>query len=44
MARLDGGMGYRTPQAREKARERAKMLRARKEKKPHVEVTFEYVE
>ena len=44
MARLDGCMGYRTPQAREKARERAKMLRARKEKKPRVEVTFEYVE
>ena len=44
MARLDGCMGYRTPQTREKARERAKMLRARKEKKPRVEVTFEYVE
>ena len=44
MARQDGCMGYRTPQTREKARERAKMLRARKEKKPRVEVTFEYVE
>ena len=44
MARLDGCMGYRTPQTREKARERAKMLRARKEKKSRVEVTFEYVE
>ena len=44
MARLDGCMGYRTPQTKEKARERAKMLRARKEKKPRVEVTFEYVE
>ena len=44
MARLDGCMGYRTPQTREKARERAKMLRARKEKTPRVEVTFEYVE
>ena len=44
MARLDGCMGYRTPQTKEKALERAKMLRARKEKKPHVEVTFEYVE
>ena len=44
MARLDGCMGYRTPQTREKALERAKILRARKEKKPRVEVTFEYVE
>lgn len=44
MARLDGCMGYRTPQTREKARERAKILRARKEKKPRVEGTFEYVE
>ena len=44
MARLNGCMGYRTPQTREKALERAKMLRARKEKKPRVEVTFEYVE
>ena len=44
MARLDGCMGYRTPQTREKARERAKLLRARKEKKPRAEVTFEYVE
>lgn len=44
MARLDGCMGYRTPQTKEKALERARMLRARKEKKPRVEVTFEYVE
>ena len=44
MARLDGCMGYRIPQTKEKALERAKMLRARKEKKPRVEVTFEYVE
>ena len=44
MALLDGCMGYRTPQTKEKALERAKMLRARKEKKPRVEVTFEYVE
>ena len=44
MAPLTGCMGHRTPQTREKALERAKMLRARKEKKPHVEVTFEYVE
>ena len=44
MARLNGCMGYRTPQAREKALERAKLLRARKEKKPRVEVTFEYTE
>ena len=42
LARLSGCMGYRTPQAREKALERAKLLRARKEKKPRVEVTFEY--
>ena len=44
MARLNGCMGYRTPQLKEKALERAKLLRARKEKKPRVEVTFEYVE
>lgn len=44
LARLSGCMGYRTPQTKEKALERAKMLRARKEKKPRVEVTFEYVE
>ena len=44
MARLDGCMGYRTPQSKEKALERAKLLRARKEKKPRVEVTFEYCE
>ena len=44
MAPLNGCMGHRTPQTREKALERAKMLRARKEKKPRVEVTFEYVE
>ena len=44
LAPLNGCMGHRTPQTREKALERAKMLRARKEKKPRVEVTFEYVE
>ena len=44
MAYKDGCMGYCTPQTKEKALERAKMLRARKEKKPRVEVTFEHVE